>query len=232
MTELRVEPCARRVRAYLGGHLVLDTVRASYVWEVPYYPAYYVPVDDVVAELVPAGDTSDVLLGGRTATGAAVVHTDGPLAGLVRLQWDAMDSWLEEDEPAHVHPRSPYVRVDVLASSRHVVVELDGVVVADSHAPRLLFETGLPVRYYLPTPDVRLDLLEPSTTTSGCPYKGWAEYCSVVLPGGSRFDDVVWGYRTPLPESRLVAGLLCFYNEKVDLVVDGVRHDRPATKFS
>ncbi len=130
-----------------------------------------------------------------------------------------------------VHPRSPEVRVDILPSSRHVRVLIDDVVVADSVRSSLLFETGLPTRYYLPKSDVRMDLLTPTESESACPYKGWANYWSVQTDGDVH-TDVVWGYRTPLPESEAVAGLVCFYNEKVDIEVDGVMLERPKTKFS
>jgi uncharacterized protein (DUF427 family) len=159
-----------------------------------------------------------------------VTYPDSPieeLRGTVKLEWDAMDAWFEEDEQVFVHPRDPYKRVDILASSRHVRVEVDGVTVADSIRPRILFETSLPARYYLPKTDVRLDLLEPTDTVTGCPYKGWAEYWSVA-----GHKDLAWSYRTPLPESQKVAGLISFYNEKVDIYLDGVLQDRPKSPFS
>jgi uncharacterized protein (DUF427 family) len=110
-------------------------------------------------------------------------------------------------------------------------VEVDGVTLADSHSPRILFETGLPARYYLPLSDLRTELMRPTETTSHCPYKGTAAYWSVQV-GDTTYDDLVWIYRTPLPESVKIAGLACFYNEKVDLFVDGVREERPVTKFA
>jgi uncharacterized protein (DUF427 family) len=142
-----------------------------------------------------------------------------------------MDEWLEEDEPVYVHPRDPYKRVDILASSRHVEVRLDGVLLADSHAPRILYETSLPPRYYLPLPDVRMHHLRPSASISSCPYKGNAAYWSVEIDG-VLYEDLVWIYRTPLPESQKIAGLASFYNEKVDLTIDGVPLTRPRTHFS
>jgi uncharacterized protein (DUF427 family) len=165
---------------------------------------------------------------------AALRYPDSPLAqlrGLVRLDWGAMSEWLEEDEPVYTHPRDPYTRVDILASSRHVRVEVDGVTVAESRQPRILFETGLPPRYYIPLTDVRVDLLRPSETVTHCPYKGMASYWSVDAGHGVR-PDLVWMYRTPLPESQKIAGLACFYDEKVDVFLDGERQQRPATKFS
>jgi uncharacterized protein (DUF427 family) len=242
---VRVEPSQKRVRVYLAGDLVADTIRPLLVWEIPYYPAYYVPAADVRAKLVSTGRTErspsrgeaeilDVVTDRGTAAGAARRYPDSPIEALrdaVRLDFAAMDEWLEEDEPIYVHPRSPYSRVDILASSRHVRVEIDGVTVAESRSPRILFETGLPPRYYLPLPDVRMDLLVPSDTHTSCPYKGTAGYWSVEV-NGKRYEDHVWIYRTPLPESQKIAGLACFYNEKVDLYVDGVAQGRPRTPFS
>ncbi|MDL4813771.1 DUF427 domain-containing protein [Actinomadura opuntiae] len=243
-TRVRIEQGGKRVRAYLGGHLVADTTTPYLVWEIPYYPTYYIPVADVRAELVEDGPGEHspsrgdataftVKVDGAEAPGAALRYAESPveeLRGLVRLAWDAMDAWFEEDEEVFVHPRNPYTRVDVLASSRHVRVEVDGVTVAESSSPRLLFETGLPVRYYLPKTHVRMDLLEHTDTATHCPYKGTAEYWS-VRAGGKVHEDLAWGYRTPLEESRKVAGLVCFYNEKVDIYVDGVLQERPKSRF-
>jgi len=176
----------------------------------------------------------DVKVSGGTAGGAARRYPDSPLEDLreaVRLDWAAMSEWFEEDEPVYTHPRDPYTRVDILASSRHVRVEVDGVTVAESQQPRILFETGLPPRYYLPLTDVRMDLLRPSATESHCPYKGTAAYWSVDS-SQQVHDDIVWIYRTPLPESQKIAGLACFYDEKVDVYLDGDLQARPATHFS
>jgi uncharacterized protein (DUF427 family) len=229
MAEIRVERGLKRVRALLGGEVVADTIRPLLVWEKAGYPAYYIPAEDVRAKLVPGEDGRfDVVTARATAPGAARRYPDSPVAELreaVRLDWDAMDEWLEEDEPVYVHPRSPYVRVDILASGRHVRIERDGVTLAESRSPRILFETGLPPRYYLPMTDVRMDLLVPSDRETRCPYKGTAGYFSVQL-GERLHKDLVWIYRTPLPESQKIAGLVCFYNERVDMYVDGVRQPR------
>jgi uncharacterized protein (DUF427 family) len=243
---VRIETGAKRVRAFLGGEVVADTTRPVLVWEVPYYPAYYLPAVDVRTELLESdgavahspsrgeGRTFTVRAGGEEAAGAAVRYEDSPieeLRDLIRLDWDAMDAWFEEDEEVFTHPRDPYTRVDILPSSRHVRVEVDGVTVAESASPRLLFETGLPVRYYLPKTHVRLELLSPTDSVSHCPYKGQAEWWSVGA-GDNLHEDLAWSYRTPLPESQKVAGLIAFYNEKVDIYVDGVFQGRPHTKFS
>jgi uncharacterized protein (DUF427 family) len=243
--QVRVEHGAKRVRAYLGGAVVVDSIAPLLVWEIPYYPTYYFPESDVRADLVADGgadlhspsrgdaNTLSVLAGGSRALGAAALYEDSPideLRGTVRLQWDAMEAWFEEDEQVYTHPRDPYTRVDILASSRSVRVLLDGLVVADSTSPRLLFETGLPTRYYLPRTHVRMDLLERSPTVTHCPYKGRAETWSVRV-GETLHEDLAWSYPAPLPESQKVAGLIAFYDEKLDIEVDGVLHERPRTKF-
>jgi uncharacterized protein (DUF427 family) len=243
---IRIEPGAKRIRAYLGGKVVADTTRPMLVWEIPYYPAYYFPVADVRTNLLEAdggithspsrgdGRSFTVRAGSKEALGAALRYEDSPieeLRDLIRLEWDAMDAWFEEDEEVFTHPRDPYTRVDILPSSRHVRVEVDGATIAESASPRLLFETGLPTRYYLPKTHVRLDMLTPTGTVTHCPYKGEAKYWS-VRAGDSVHEDLGWSYPTPLPESQKIAGLIAFYNEKVDLYVDGVRQERPSTKFS
>jgi uncharacterized protein (DUF427 family) len=245
MPALRIEPCPKRVRCYLAGQLVADTIHPVLVWEGPHYPVYYLPAADIRAELVPSGQTRhspsrgeaqilDVKVATATAVAAALRYPGSPraeLRDLVRLDWDSMSEWLEEDEPVYTHPRDPYKRVDILASTRHVRVELDGVTVADSRQPRILFETGLPPRYYLPLTDLRMDLLRPSDAASHCPYKGTASYWSVDT-GQAEHRDIAWMYRFPLPESQKIAGLACFYNERVDIYLDGERQERPRTHFS
>jgi uncharacterized protein (DUF427 family) len=241
-----MEPSEKWVRTYLGGEVVADTTHPMLVWEVPYYPTYYFPVADVRADLlVPDGDVSHspsrgdgrlftIKAGGKEAVGAALRYDESPLEELrdfVRIEWDAMDGWFEEDEEVFTHARDPHARVDILASSRHLRVAVAGVTVAESSNARLLFETGLPVRYYIPKTHVRMDLLVPSTTVSHCPYKGQAEYWSTQADGRLH-ADLAWSYRMPLPESQKVAGLVAFYNEKVDIYVDGQLQERPRTHFS
>jgi uncharacterized protein (DUF427 family) len=242
---VRAERGAKRVRAYLGSDLVVDTIRPLLVWEGSPYPAYYFDANDILAELVESGsqahspsrgdaDILTVKTQTRKAPGAALRYQSSSLReieGLIRLDWDAMDAWFEEDEQVFTHPRDPYTRVDILHSSRNVRVEVDGITVAESSKPTLLFETGLPTRYYLPKPHVRMERLIHTDSESHCPYKGQAEYWSVRTDDGVH-EDLVWGYRTPLPESQKIAGLVSFYNEKVDIYVDGVLQDRPVTRFS
>ena len=118
-------------------------------------------------------------------------------------------------------------RIDVLQSSRHIRITLNDIELASTHRPKLLFETSLPVRTYIPKTDCNLSLFSPSKTTTQCPYKGIANYYNVTLPDGSRFDDIVWWYRTPLAEVVDVKGLVAFYDEKVDVWVDGVLQEKP-----
>jgi len=243
--EIRVEHSRKRVRILLAGELVADTTSPLLVWEVPYYPTYYIPAADVRAKLVPYGADVDKVLGeaeilsvevagGATAVGGARRYPASPARQIhdaVRFDWGAMGEWLEEDEPVYTHARDPHTRVDILASSRRVRIEIDGVTVADSASPRILFETGLPPRYYLPLTDVRTELLRSSDSVSHCPYKGTAAYWSVDT-GTNVHKDVVWTYRTPLPESQKIAGLAAFYDERVDVFVDGVHQRQPHTKWS
>ena len=243
---VRVEHGTKRVRAFLGGELVADTVRPLLVWEKPYYPTYYFPAADVRSELLrpdggvvhsPSrgdGESFTVRAGGKEVAGAALQYEQSPFEELrdaIRLDWHAMDAWFEEDEEVFTHARDPYTRIDILSSSRHVRVEVDGITIAESSRPTLLFETGLPTRYYLPKPHVRLDLLTPTETVSHCPYKGEAEYWSIRL-SDAVYADLAWSYPAPLPESQKIIGLISFYNEKVDLYVDGVLQLRPKTKFA
>jgi uncharacterized protein (DUF427 family) len=241
---VRVEDCAKRVRCYLDGALVADSRHTSLVWEIPYYPTYYFPAADVVAKLEPIGaldhspsrgdgEILDVRAGESVAPGAGRRYPNSPieeLRDLVRFEWSALSEWFEEDEPVYFHARDPYARIDILASTRHVVVEVDGTVVADSHQPKILFETGLPARYYLPLTDYRMELLRPSTLETQCPYKGRATYFAVVL-GDVVHENVIWVYRSPFPESQKIAGFAAPYNEKLDLTIDGVREARPRTHF-
>ena len=167
--------------------------------------------------------------------GAVRVFGDDALAGLqdmVRFDWDGLDAWFEEDEQIFVHPRDPYSRVDALRSTKQIRVELDGVVLAESSSPVLVFETGLPTRYYLNRTDVRFEHLIPSDTDSACPYKGnTSGYWSVQL-GDTVHADLAWAYDFPTRQLLPIAGLVCFYNEKVDIVVDGRPLERPQTHFS
>jgi uncharacterized protein (DUF427 family) len=239
----RIEPAPRRVRGFLGHELVFDTTAARYVWEVPYYPQYYIPLVDVRTEFLQDENHPQkvqfgssrlhalVGAGRRHESAARVFDGDGPVTGLVRFEWDAV-RWLEEDEPIYGHPRNPYSRVDALRSHRHVCVRLDGITLAETVAPVLLFETGLPTRFYFDPADVAFEHLEPSATQTLCPYKGVTSGYWSVRAGDEVHPDLAWTYHYPLPAVAAIAGMLAFYNEKVDIVVDGVEVERPDTHFS
>lgn len=240
-----VEPNHRRVRVFFGNEAVADSTNVLYLFETNHLPVYYFPRSDVRFDLLEPtghhthcpykGDASyyTVVVGDRRVENAAWAYPE-PIASApdisdyVAFYWDLADSWYEEDEQVFRHARDPYKRVDVLQSSRHVRVLVGGEVVADTHRPRLLFETGLPVRYYIPKLDVRQDLLVPSDKRTRCPYKGEAVYWSLVL-GDERLEDVVWSYPAPLPEIPKIENLLSFYNERVDIEVDGGVQPRPDT---
>jgi uncharacterized protein (DUF427 family) len=241
----QIEPAPRRVRATLANRTVLDTTRALYVWEWPNYPQYYVPLADVDASVLVDEQHPQRLrrgtahlyglrVGDLTRPGAARVYRDDALAGLagtVRFDWAALDAWYEEDEQVFVHPRNPYVRVDAIRSSRLVRVELDGVVLAETASPVFVFETGLPTRYYVPRTDVRFEHLLPSDTVTECPYKGRTTgYWSVHI-GGTAHADLAWTYDFPTRQLLPVAGMIAFYNERIDHVLDGERLERPTTHF-
>jgi uncharacterized protein (DUF427 family) len=243
---IRLEAGAKRVRAYVAGVAIADTVRPLYVWESPFYPSYYFPAADVRTDLLDPTSTVThspsrgdavhftVRVDGAERVDAAWQYRASPIEELrdhIRFDWDAMDAWFEEDEEVFTHVRSPYTRIDILPTSRHVRVELNGVVLADSPRARVLFETGLIPRWYLPKVDVRMDLLVASDEVTHCPYKGQAEYWSVRV--GEEFEEnVAWSYRTPLPESERIAGYVAFFDERVDVFVDGARQERPKTRFS
>ena len=241
-----VEPVPRRIRATLDGTVVVDTTRALYVWEWPHYPQYYVPFADIDPAYLVDEDHEEHLRRGtarryglRAADGvrSGVAHhytasTVEGVSGTVRLDWDALDAWYEEDEQVFVHPRNPYTRVDALRSSRTVEVALEGLVLARSAHPVLVFETGLPTRFYLDRTDVDWSHLVPSGTRTACPYKGVTSGYWSVAVGDRTEPDLAWAYDFPTRQLLPVAGLVAFYDEKVDVTVDGVRRDRPVTKFS
>jgi uncharacterized protein (DUF427 family) len=244
---IRLEPSQRRVRVMLGGVTIADSRRVVLVLEKRRMAAYYFPASDVRLDLFAATDFKShhegkgeatfysIKVGDRVAEKAAWRYLQperSDLKDYVAFYWDKMDSWFEEDDEVFVHPRDPYHRVDVLNSSRHVKVVVGGEVVAETTRPRILLETGLPPRYYMPKLDVRLDLLTPTNSSTRCPYKGKASYWTVNV-GGKEFKDIVWGYPAPIPECPKIENLLCFYDEKVDAVyVDGELQPRPVTPWS
>ena len=246
---IQLEESPRRVRVVFGGATVADSRHVLLMREARYLPVYYFPMEDVRMDLlVPTERTTrcpykgeasywTVKVGDREAENAVWGYQEplperAAIRGHVAFYWDRMDAWYEEDDEVFVHPRDPYHRVDVLHSSRHVRVVAGGETMAETDRPRLLFETGLPTRYYIPKLDVRMDLLEPSDTKTRCPYKGQASYYS-VRAGGKLVKDLVWYYPAPIPECPKIENLLCFFNEKVDVIyVDGEAVPAPKTPWS
>jgi uncharacterized protein (DUF427 family) len=242
-----VEKSPRWVRVRFGGETIADSKNALLLrlYGPDNLPTYYFPQSDVRMDLLTEGTDqgeSDgkqyhtVVAGQRRAENGAWTYVSPPadladLQGHVSFEWDAMDSWFEEEEQIFVHARDPYKRVDVIASSRHVRVELDGQTVAETERPFLLFETGLPTRYYIPRQDVRMELLVPSDLGTQCPYKGVASYWSVKSGEGKR-ENIAWSYPNPIPENPKLRELICFFNERVDLYVDGERQVPPTTPWS
>jgi len=240
-----VEPAPRRVRGVFAGATVFDTTRASYVWEWPNYPQYYIPLADVdPAVLIDEQHSQHLTRGTAHSHGLKAAATYRPgaarvyradaqegLAHTVRFDWSALDAWYEEDEQIFVHPRNPYTRVDAVRSSRSIRVQLGGVVLADSPSPVLVFETGLPTRYYLPRTHVNFEYLQPTDTVTECPYKGTTSAYWSVQVGGSTQPDLAWSYDFPTRELLPVTGMVAFYNERIDHVRDGELLERPITHF-
>ena len=241
-----VEPVPRRLRGVLNGVTIFDTTRALYVWEWPKYPHYYIPSDDVDPEVVvDEGQPERLRRGSARRYGLrvgeiakkGVAHLFAgdqieSLAGMMRIDWAALDAWYEEDERVFVHPRDPYTRVDAVRSTRRVRIELDGVVLAESPSPVMVFETGLPTRYYLDRTDVHFERLQPSTTVSSCPYKGQTTGYWSFVADEKVHEDVAWSYDFPTAPVQPIAGLIAFYNEQVDVFLDDERLEGPQTHFS
>jgi uncharacterized protein (DUF427 family) len=246
VTTDHIEPAPRRVRGVLGNTVVFDTTNAIYLWEWPHYPQYYIPLADVRTDLLVDEDNPQRLrrgtarrhglkVGDLTRPSSVSVYTEDSLAGLngmVRFDWAALDAWFEEDEEVFVHPRDPYTRVDALRSTRRVRVELNGVVLADTASPVLVFETGLPTRYYLNRTDVNFAHLVPTDTVTACPYKGRTTGYWSVRIGDETHQDLAWAYDFPTRQLLPITGLVAFYNEKVDMFIDDEPIPRPVTHFS
>jgi uncharacterized protein (DUF427 family) len=242
------EDSPRRIRAMFGGETIVDSRHAKLLHEHGHLPIYYFPEAEVRMDLLEPtghstrcpfkGDASywSIRVAEQVAENAAwsyPVPIEGapPLRGYLAFYWNKLERWLEEDEPAIVHARDPYHRIDVLDTSRHVLVKLNGELLAETRRARVLFETALPPRWYIPAEDVRAELLVQSDKQTGCAYKGFASYWS-VRSAGAEEDDLVWFYPEPRPEVERIAGYLAFFNERVDLEIDGEVQQRPETQWS
>ncbi len=242
------EEFPRRIRGRFAGETVVDSRRAKLLHEHGLLPVLYFPEDEVRTDMLAPSEHRTfcpwkgearhhtLTVGDAVAENAAWSYPepiDGapPLAGHVAFYFGSLDDWLEEDEPLIVHVRDPYHRTDVLDSSREVRVEIGGETIAESSRTRVLFETGLPPRWYFPPEDVRAEMLTPSDAQTGCAYKGYASYHS-VRAGGVEETDLAWFYPEPLSDAERVRDRLCFFNERVDLYVDGQLQERPVTPWS
>ena len=229
------EPVPQRIRGILAGQTVVDSNAAMRLHETGLLPVLYFPADDVRGDLLAASDHSShcpfkgdasyrsLRIGDREATDAVWTYEQPldsapPIAGYLAFYPDALDAWFEEDQEVFTHFRDPYHRVDVLDSSRHVRVSVGDQVLAETIRPRMVFETGLPPRAYVPPEDVAADLLTASDTRTGCPYKGQASYWSAAA-GGQEVVDAAWSYPQPLPDGTRLAGYLSFDDNKVNVVV-------------
>ena len=245
----RWEDSHRRVRALFNGLTIADSTGVMLFHEAGYLPVFYFPFADVRWDVLEVSDHTTysplkgnasywtIHVGDRVAEHVAWSYRDllpgaPPIKDYMAFYWDQMDAWYEEDEQVFAHARDPYKGVHILPSSRHVEVVLGAVTIADTHRPSLLIETGLPVRYYIPQQDIRLELLEPSVSSSRCPYKGQASYWSAKI-GEKIYKNIAWSYRNPLPACMSVAHFLSFYNERVDAIyVDGQQVPVPQTQWS
>ena len=237
----------KRIRVFFSGVPVADSTNA-YLLRQGGIPIYYFPQGDVRLDLLTRtstvknsplrGDSSyySLTVEARTAEDAVwtykePVESAGFLKGYVAFDWPKMDSWFEEREEVFVHARDPFKRIDTVKTDRKIQVIVGGETVAETTESVILLEPGHPVRYYLPMDNVRLDLLRPSATESRCPYKGTADYHSVEV-GGETLVDAAWMYRYPTLEASRVAGMLCFFNERVDAIyVDGEELPKPVTDW-
>jgi uncharacterized protein (DUF427 family) len=245
---LYLDPSPKRIRAAFAGEVIADSRRAMMLHESGHQPVYYFPPHDVRSDLLERSDRHtrcpkkgeasyhSIRVGDRVLEAGAWYYPD-PLAqaswlrGLIAFYFNRMNHWYEENEEIFVHPRDPYHRIDVRGSDRHIRISLNGEPLAESTAAKALFETGLPTRWYLPAADVSATLLDSDTVTR-CPYKGAASYNSVKLSDGDVAKDVIWYYAEPLAEVGPIAGMLCFFNEKVDLELDGELEQRPDSPWS
>jgi uncharacterized protein (DUF427 family) len=245
---LYLEPTPKRIRVIVGGETIADSRRAMLLHESGHQPIYYFPPEDVRPETLERSDRHTrcpkkgeasyytIRTPDRVVEAAAWYYPDPiadapPIKDLIAFYWNRVDHWLEEDEEVFVHPRDPYHRIDILGSDRHVRVSLDGQLLADSTEAIALFESNLPSRWYLPLDDIVAEL-EPTETITRCPYKGAAGYHSVRLDGGEIAKDLVWCYTDPLAEAIRIKGLHCFFNERVDLELDGELQERPESPWS
>jgi uncharacterized protein (DUF427 family) len=245
---LYLEPSPKRIRVVVEGETVADSRAVSLLHESGHQPIYYFPPEDVRHDLLERSDRHtrcpkkgeasywSIRVGDRLVENGAWYYPepiDGApsIGGLIAFYWNRMDHWFEEDEEVFVHPRDPYHRVDLVGSSRHIRISLGGELLAESRRPLAVFESNLPPRWYLPIDEIVVSL-EPSETVTRCPYKGLASYHTVRLADGSLEQDLIWCYADPIAEASRLSGLCAFFDERVDVELDGELQERPESPWS
>jgi uncharacterized protein (DUF427 family) len=245
---LYLEPTPKRIRVVVAGETIADSRHAMLLHESGHQPIYYFPPEDVREEWLEPSDRHTrcpkkgaasyytIRVGDHVVEAGAWYYPDPideapPIKDLIAFYWNRMDHWYEEDEEVVVHPRDPYHRVDMVRTERHIRVSLDGELLAESRDAIALFESNLPPRWYMPRADVIAEL-EPTDTMTRCPYKGTASYYSVRLDSGEQVKDLIWTYEEPIAEAPRIKGLLCFFNERVDIELDGELQERPESPWS
>lgn len=229
-------PTEKRIRAYVDETPIIDTRNARIVRMPHSVPVYAFPEDEINSEVLsnPSSEendlgvvkTYDLIVNGVTKSGVAQQYVNpskgaGVLKGLYTLKWNCIDSWMEEDEIISTHARDPYTRIDVRESNLRLEVWIEGEKIAETDRPKILFETGLPARYYLPSEDVKMNFLFPSELETSCPYKGKASYWDAKI-NGKTLKNIAWSYMKPFDESVSIENHFSFYVEKVDwFLIDG-----------
>lgn len=228
-----LEPSPKRIRVEVAGTTLADSRRPHLLHQPGTPAAWWFPREDVRTDLLADAGTGprhplfgatqrlDLHLGTRREAAFATRHPDVPaLVELVSFDPGRIDRVYEEDELVAPEPIDPYHRVDVRDSSRRLRISLDGVVLAESRAPRLVFETTARPRFYLTAEEVRTTLLEPSPLRTTCQYKGDAEYFHVRL-GQRLVEDLVWRYPAPREDGRRIAGRYAIHHERCHTEIDG-----------
>lgn len=241
---VKVENTNRWIRVKFNQEIIASSKNVKLLIDYPggIGVAYFFPIADVKMDFLKPYDKNtgkyklwDVQVGEKMSTRSAYMYNDPSedrqdLTGYISFKWREMDNWYEEEEEIVGHPRDPYHRVDTIESSRHVKIVIEGITIAETTRPHLLFETHLPTRYYIPKEDINMDYLKSSDLSSICPYKGSASYWNINV-NGKTFKNHVWSYLDPLSEIPKIKGLLAFYDEKLDVFVDGELQIKPKTKF-
>ena len=230
---LYAEPLRRRMRVKFGDQYVVDSEDVVLLHEPGRYPVAYFPRGDVQPGVLTAedrvtqhGDLGEtrwfsVGVDGREANHAAWEYTGLPahaalLDGRVAFAWRAMDAFYEEDERIVGHAADVYPRLDVRSNSRHLVVRDGERVIADTHRPVALYESGFAPRWYVLRDDVDESALQPVDGQTFCPYKGLASYYTI-----GEHKKAAWCYPDAWPEAARVSNLLSFEPDKIDVYLDG-----------